>query len=132
MRDISAALFPPLALSRNFTVNNCYMHEFRCSNSRKRKRKEPGALQPQLKRPKLNHLTTEFQPTLPSWDNLSKIWLTRDALRELNRRNTQPTSSQPRSLSRQSRWPVKRRSTKDEHFVGPARPAILSKSEKRK
>ena len=64
-----------------------------------------GTSQPQLKRQKLNHPTTVSQPPSAFWDSLSKIWLTKSALRELNCRNSQPISSQPRS---QSRRPVTR------------------------
>lgn len=43
------------------------------------------------------------QPPAAFWDNLSKIWLTKQALRELDRRNTQATPSPPRSLYRRAR-----------------------------
>ena len=42
------------------------------------------------------------------WDNLSKIWLTKGALRELDRRNTQASRSPPHSLYRPARRPVTR------------------------
>ena len=95
-------------------INDCYMPELPLSNPRKRQRTEPCALQlngtsqPQLKRQKLNHPTTGSQPPSAFWDNLSKTWLTRGALRELNRRNTQPALSQPRSQHRRARRPVTR------------------------
>ncbi len=89
------------------------MPELLLSNPRKRQRTEQYALQPngtsqpQLKRQKLNHPTTGSQPPA-FWDNLSKIWLTKRALRELNRRNSQPVSIQPRSRYRRARRPVTR------------------------
>lgn len=60
-----------------------------------------------MKRQRLKHPTTVSQ--LPAfWDNLSKIWLTKHALKELNRRNRQPASSQPRSQYRRACQPVTR------------------------
>lgn len=82
------------------------------SHPRKRQRTEQyvlqlnGTFQPQLKRQKLNHPATGSQPPAAFWDNLSKIWLTECALRELNRRNSQPASSIPRSQYRQACQPV--------------------------
>ena len=70
------------------------MPELQLSNPRKRQRTELGALNPS-------------QPPSAFWDNLSKTWLTRGALRELNRRNNQP-SSQPRSQYRRARRPLTR------------------------
>lgn len=111
MQDISAAPHLPLT-----SINDCYMPELPLFNSRKRQRTEPRALhlnetsQPQLKRPKLNHPITRSQPPSVFWDNLSKTWLTRGALRELNRRNNQSASSQPRSSYRRARRPVTRNS----------------------
>jgi hypothetical protein len=105
---------PALSLLRKSAVDNCYMHESQFLNSLKRRRAEPhafqsnGTSQHQLKRQKLDHLTTGSQPTSAYWDNLSKIWLTKSALRELSRRNSQPVLSQPPSLSRRSRRPITR------------------------
>ncbi|KAF2763027.1 hypothetical protein EJ05DRAFT_481878 [Pseudovirgaria hyperparasitica] len=48
-------------------------------------------------------------PSLPPpafWDDLSKIWLTKRALRELDRRNIQAAPSLPRSPQRRDRRPV--------------------------
>lgn len=60
-----------------------------------------------MKRQRLKHPTTVSQ--LPAfWDNLSKIWLTKHALKELNRRNRQPAPSQPRSQHRRACQPVTR------------------------
>ncbi|OJD21904.1 hypothetical protein ACJ73_06757 [Blastomyces percursus] len=65
-----------------------------------RKRQHPDSLQPtpqhQPKRQKSN------APASTYWDNLSKIWLTENAVRELNRRNI-------RSQVPQSHRPVTRR-----------------------
>ena len=105
---------PALNLPREPVIDDCYMPELPLSNLRKRQRTEPCALQlngtsqPQLKRQKLNHPTTGSQPPSAFWDNLSKTWLTRGALRELNRRNNQPASNQPRSQHRRARRPVTR------------------------
>ncbi|KAF2189960.1 hypothetical protein K469DRAFT_452169, partial [Zopfia rhizophila CBS 207.26] len=45
------------------------------------------------------------QPPPAFWDNLSKIWLTKRALRELDQRNTQAAPSPPRSPHRRARRP---------------------------
>ena len=91
------------------------MPESPLPNPRKRQRTEQYALQltvtskPQLKRQKLNHPTTRSQPPPAFWDNLSKIWLTERALRELNQRNSQPASNNiPPSQYRRPRRPVTR------------------------
>ena len=55
------------------------MPKLQLSNPRRRQRTELGALQ--LKRQKLDYPTTESQPPA-FWDSLSKIWLTKNALRE--------------------------------------------------
>lgn len=88
------------------------MPELHFSNPRKRQHTEqralqPGTLQPQLKRRKLDHPTTGSQPAA-FWDNLSKIWLTKNALRELSQRNSQPASSLPCSQYQRARRPVTR------------------------
>jgi hypothetical protein len=46
-------------------------------------------VQPLSKKQKLNYLN-DYHPPTAFWDNLSKIWLTRRALEEFYRRNTQP------------------------------------------
>ncbi len=72
------------------------------SNPRKRQRSEQGPLrlnetsQPQSKRQKPSHLTSGSHPPVAFWDNLSKIWLTKRALRELDRRNTETARNPPR------------------------------------
>ena len=91
------------------------MPEPQLFTSRKRQHTEQYALrsngtsQPQLKRQKLNHNTIRSQPPPDYWDNLSKIWLTERALRELNQRNSQPASSIPRSQYRRARRPFTRK-----------------------
>ena len=112
MQDITAA--STLCVPHDPAVNDCYMPESQISNPSKRQRIEQSALQlseisqPQLKRQKLNDPTTGSQPPAAFWDSLSKIWLTKGALRELNRRNTQSASSQPRLQCRRARQPVTR------------------------
>lgn len=85
-------------LPRDPAADSCYMPGSQVFNPRKRQPTQLDALQ--LKRQKLN--STGYQPPA-FWDSLSKIWLTKDALRELNRRNNQPASSQPRSQHRRAR-----------------------------
>ena len=101
-------------LSYDPVVDNCYMPELQPFNTRKRQCTEPcelqsnGTSQHQLKRQKLNQPIAGSQPTSAFWDNLSKIWLTKSALRHLNWRNSQLVSSQPRSRSQRLRRPVTR------------------------
>ena len=59
------------------------------------------------KRQKLNH-PRGSQPPPAFWDNLSKIWLTERALKELDRRNTEPAPSAHNSPYRRSHSPVTR------------------------
>ena len=82
------------------------------SNPRKRRPREQHPLQqketsqPQSKRRRLGHHSTGYHPAF--WDNLSKIWLTRSALKELDRRNLQSVPNlSPRY--RQAHRPVTRR-----------------------
>jgi hypothetical protein len=83
--------------------DDCHMPEPQLSNPRKRQPSEQRPLsvnetsQPQSKKQKLTHPSS---PQLPVafWDNLSKVWLTKRALRELDRRNT---ASSPRLLYQQ-------------------------------
>jgi hypothetical protein len=63
------------------------------SNSRKRRCIEEYP--PDLKRQTIYHSTTKSHSSLEFWDSLSKIWLTKYALRELNRRNTKPLARSP-------------------------------------
>lgn len=100
---------PTLGLPHDPVVDDCYMPESQLFNPRKRQRTKQHALQlngtsqHQLKRQKLNHIITGSHPPPAFWDNLSKIWLTEHALRELNQRNSQLASSIPRSQYRRAR-----------------------------
>lgn len=91
------------------------MLEVRLSNPRKRQRSEhrphqlSNVLQRQSKRQKLNHHSTKSQSSSAFWDNLSKIWLTKHALRELDRRNSQSNSVSPRSPHPRVHRPITRR-----------------------
>ena len=67
------------------------------------------ASEPQLKKQKLVH-PNGSQPPAEFWDNLSKIWLTKRALRELNRRNKQTAARLPKSPYRQQHKLVTRSS----------------------
>ena len=94
------------------TSTDFYMSKSQAPNSHKRKRNEPclyrsEIFRPESKKQKLDHQPPKFYlPSDPSsnpssdpssyyipppsfWDTLSKIWLTKDALRELDRRNAQ-------------------------------------------
>jgi hypothetical protein len=83
--------------SKDIVVQNCYMSRpQQLANPRKRQRAKQHPLQlneisqPGSKRQKkLGRHSTGSYPPSSFWDNLSKIWLTKDALRELDRRNTQ-------------------------------------------
>ncbi|KAF1993298.1 hypothetical protein P154DRAFT_527867 [Amniculicola lignicola CBS 123094] len=85
------------------------MLEPQLSSSRKRQRSEPPqpneTSHPISKKQRLSY-PSESQPPAAFWDNLSKIWLTKRALRELDRRNTQAASNPPDSPYRQARRPV--------------------------
>ncbi|KAL9117935.1 MAG: hypothetical protein Q9187_005522 [Circinaria calcarea] len=84
------------------------MLEPHLSNPRKRQRPEQHSpqlnriSQPPLKRGKLDHPQSEVRSRTPAafYDNLSKVWLTKGALRELDRRNAQSAPRSPCS----SRW----------------------------
>lgn len=65
-------------------------------NSRKRQRSEQSPRQPLSKRKKYR----SPQPQPAFWDNLSKSWLTKRALRELDRRNAQSASNSPSPTQR--------------------------------
>lgn len=119
MQDIKRCSPPSLGLPHDPVVDDsCYMPESPLSNPCKRQHTEQYALQligpsgTQLKKQKLNHPTTPSQPPAAFWDNLSKIWLTERALRELNQRNSQsaPASNISPSQYLQPRRPVTRRS----------------------
>jgi hypothetical protein len=61
-------------------------------HNRKRKHAEVELLQDDL--PSLSSRRFKLPPAF--WDNLSKIWLTRPSLKELDRRNAQSTLNQSR------------------------------------
>jgi hypothetical protein len=85
------------------------MPESPLSSSRKRRSELPQrneTSRPVSKRQRLSP-PSGSQPPPAFWDNLSKIWLTKRALRELDRRNTQAAPTPPRSLYR-ARRPVTR------------------------
>lgn len=81
---------------------DCHMPEQHL-NLRKRQLSEQCPLQPNgtvqaaSKKQRLSYPSGP-QPPSAFWDNLSKIWLTKHALKELNRRNTEIASS-PLNLS---------------------------------
>jgi hypothetical protein len=63
--------------------------------------------QQERKKQKVNH-PTGSQPPSVFWDNLSKVWLTRNALRELDRRNNQAARSAHKQRQRQVLKPLTR------------------------
>ncbi|KAF2803010.1 uncharacterized protein BDZ99DRAFT_400783 [Mytilinidion resinicola] len=87
------------------------MLELQLSASGKRQRSErpqPNEIsQPALKKRRVRY-PSGSQPPPAFWNNLSKIWLTRQALRELDRRNPQVAPTPPCSLYQQVRRPVTR------------------------
>lgn len=88
------------------------MLELPLPSPRKRQRSEPpeqtGTSQPVLKKQRLNH-SGGSRPPPAFWDKLSKLWLTKRALRELDRRNSQAALSPSRSPHRRARRPVTRK-----------------------
>jgi len=70
---------------------------------RKRQRPESpeqtGTSQPPFKKQRLNH-PSGSQPPPAFWDNLTKLWLTKRALLELDRRNSQAAPSPSHSPHR--------------------------------
>ena len=87
------------------------MLEPQLSSSRKRQRSEPLQLnetsQPVSKKQRFSH-PSGSQPPAAFWDNLSKIWLTKRALRELDRRNAQAAPSPSRLPYRRVHQPLTR------------------------
>lgn len=72
-------------------VHDYCMSEQQVSNPRKR---QSAHCRPsQLKKQKRTHHYSGPQPPPAFWDNLSKIWLTGRALKELDKRNTELPSS---------------------------------------
>jgi hypothetical protein len=107
-------------------VDDCHMCEPQ-TDSRKRPRSEYPPLetsQPVLKKRRVGHPSGSHPPAA-FWDNLSKVWLTSRALRELDRRSTRAARSFPRH--RQLHRPVTRGAlaerTKKEKNWQPTRPA---------
>ena len=92
---------PALESHRDSGVDGFYMSEAQFSNSRKRQRTEQQPLpQPPSKRQKKLQQHSSgggYIDTPAFWDNLSKFWLTKHALREFNRRSTPPHSSYPQA-----------------------------------
>lgn len=86
-------------------------------NPRKRQRSESPeqtrASQPPSKKQSLHHPSL-YQHPPAFWDNLSKIWLTKLALRELDRRNREAASSPSRSPHRRAHRPVTRKYIADQ------------------
>lgn len=103
------------------------MSEPQLSNPRKRQRplQPNGTSQPQSKKQKPSHPTDGSQPPAAFWNNLSKVWLTRRALRELERRNTRPALSAPCYLKRRPHRPLTRRALAEQrkNSQEPAQPA---------
>lgn len=110
----------------NLTTDDHHMLESRNSNLRKRQRGEQqpsqlhGKAQPLLKRQKLSHHIYEAQSPPPPafWDNLSQLWLTKRALRELDRRNAQATPP-PLSLCPESYRPLTRHTLAEQRKKNP-------------
>lgn len=77
-----------------FVCPDFLMSKSQNSRPRKRQRIEHppplpnGVTQPQATRPTLNNQSAEPQSPAVFWDNLSKVWLTKRALRELDRRSS--------------------------------------------
>jgi hypothetical protein len=88
--------------------------------SNPRKRPPSGQRPPVSTKQKLNH-PNGYHPPAAFWDNLSKIWLTRRALEEFDRRNTQPTH-RSRSDCRVTRRAVAEWKDKKENWE-PIQPA---------
>ncbi|KAF2844171.1 hypothetical protein T440DRAFT_523705 [Plenodomus tracheiphilus IPT5] len=84
------------------------------TSTRPRKRQCPdppeqtGTSQPLSKKQRLNH-TGGSRPAPAFWDNLTKLWLTKRALEELDRRNSQAALSLPHLSRRRARRPVTRK-----------------------
>jgi hypothetical protein len=91
----SHTFFYPTILS---SPPSCFMSKQGPLNkSHKRQRTEEHSLC--AKRQKFDGLSADRYPPSLFWDGLSKIWLTRDALRELDRRNSNPVAqSTPRPV----------------------------------
>ena len=75
-------------------VDGSYMPETQHSNPRKRQRTEQHlpSPPPSKRQEKLPHHSPGYIDTPAFWDSLTKIWLTKHALKEFNRRNSRPRS----------------------------------------
>lgn len=112
---------PPSASMQSGMINDLDAHDDRhmpCpltpGPSRKRRQTEHGSHTSRHKRQKLS------QPVPAYWDNLSKIWLTKGALKELDRRNSYlrpPKKYKP--VSRRSRCEPKKRKKRRGPKVAP-------------
>ncbi|KAH0565141.1 hypothetical protein GP486_001474 [Trichoglossum hirsutum] len=79
-------------------VDDFYMFEAQYFNPHKRQHTEQHPLPsppPSKRQKKLQHCSLGYIDTPAFWDSLSKIWLTKHALRELNRRNAKPLLYSP-------------------------------------
>jgi hypothetical protein len=87
-------LAPAHETKQNLFIYNFYMSEAQLSNPHKRPHKEQYPLPAPLpsKRQKVKHHVRYIEPPA-FWDSLSKVWLTKRALIEFNRRNNAPHSS---------------------------------------
>ena len=130
----SSILNPSLSLEEQeiFIIDDCHMLEAQLSNPRKRQRLETPSEQhsPQsnktaqlpLKKRRLNRSYGGARSRTPAafYDNLSKIWLTKHALRELDRRNAQPTPSSPCQSRRQTHKPFTHYAPAELHDRSPS------------
>jgi len=92
---------------QNIATPRCHMPEAQLSNPRKRRNPERLTPQHGSKRQKHSHPSgSEIPPAF--WENLSRIDLTKRALKELDRRNTQAALASRSSCSRPHR-PITRR-----------------------
>jgi hypothetical protein len=96
-----------------YTRDNYHMLELPPPSPRKRQRPESspeqtGTSQPPSKKQRLSN-SGGSQPPPAFWDNLTKLWLTKRALRELDRRNRQAAASQSPAPYRRAHRPVTRK-----------------------
>ncbi|EED23188.1 conserved hypothetical protein [Talaromyces stipitatus ATCC 10500] len=112
MRPLTRHYHQEESLPATFCDHRHPMHTERSIRSRKRSLSEqiPADAPPEqlLKKQKVKHPSGSLLPAA-FWDNLSKVWLTHNALRELDRRNTQISAIQATRSSR----PVTSKDRKD-------------------
>jgi hypothetical protein len=89
----SAGLQPPLRLV-TILLFSIRTHSCRCRHPSKRQKHH-------------HHVVRYIEPP-GYWERLSKVWLTRRALRELNRRNRNRNTPQPSSPQSQAHRPITR------------------------